>query len=265
MSVIEFRGITKIFRLAHEPRRSLKDSLVKIFKPRKYEKFKALDNVSFKIEKGEFVSFIGSNGCGKSTLLKILAGIYKPTSGSVMVREKVTPFIELGIGFDGELTARENIYLYGAILGLSRRQVTERFDKIVEFSELERFIDTPLRSFSSGMQVRLAFATAIQSESPILIFDEVLAVGDASFQEKCFDYFDKIRQEKKTIIFVSHQLASVEEFSDRVFWIKDGKIVMEGSPNVVVSAYESSLGAKDLAKREERVKKEAAHLHRVAK
>jgi len=240
MGVIEAHNLTKIFRVPHEPVRSVKESLNTLFARKRYEKFKALQDINFEIAPGEFVSIIGHNGCGKSTLLRMIAGIYRTTSGKLIVRDKVSPFLELGVGFNEDLTARENIFLYGAILGLSRREVHDKFDEIVRFSELERFIDTRLRNFSSGMYVRLAFATAIQSDAPILLFDEVLAVGDERFQKKCFALFEKMKQQEKTIVFVSHDLGSVKRFSDRVILLNHGKKVMEGPAEPVISAYQSA-------------------------
>ncbi|MDP2587383.1 MAG: ABC transporter ATP-binding protein [bacterium] len=241
MAIIECSNLTKVFRLAHEPRRSVKESLAAMLRPRVYEQFKAIDNVSLSVAPGEFISLIGPNGCGKSTLLKIIAGIYQPTSGELTVRDRISPFLELGVGFNYDLTARENIYVYGSILGLSRRQVNEKFDDIVRFSELERFIDTPLRNFSSGMYVRLAFATAVQSDAPILLFDEVLAVGDERFQRKCFALFEKMKYQEKTIVFVSHTMDSVMRFSDRVILMDRGKKIMEGPPEQVVTAYKANM------------------------
>ncbi|MFH0830452.1 MAG: ABC transporter ATP-binding protein [Parcubacteria group bacterium] len=241
MPIIECKNVTKVFRVPHEPRRSVKENLTSILRPRRWEQFKALDNISFDVTPGEFISIIGPNGCGKSTLLKIMAGIYQASSGKVIVRDRISPFLELGVGFNEDLTARENIYLYGAILGLSRREVHEKFDDIVRFSELERFIDTRLRNFSSGMYVRLAFATAIQSDAPIMLFDEVLAVGDESFQRRCYSLFEQMKRQEKTTIFVSHDLASVQRFSDRVILIERGKKIMEGPPQIVISAYKSRM------------------------
>jgi len=242
MALIESRNLTKVFKVPHEPVRSVKENLATIFRRRRYEQFKALENINFDVAPGEFVSIIGPNGCGKSTLLKIIAGIYQPSSGSLVVRDRVSPFLELGVGFNGDLTARENIYLYGAILGLTRREVSEKFEDIVRFSELERFIDTRLRNFSSGMYVRLAFATAIQSDAPILLFDEVLAVGDARFQQKCFALFERMKEQEKTIVFVSHDLGSVERFSDRVIFLDRGRKVMEGPAKLVIDAYKAQTG-----------------------
>ncbi|MFO0703050.1 MAG: ABC transporter ATP-binding protein [Candidatus Andersenbacteria bacterium] len=242
MPIIESHNLTKVFKVPHEPVRSVKENLATLFRRRSYEQFKALEDISFDVAPGEFVSIIGPNGCGKSTLLKIMAGIYQPTSGSLVVRDRVSPFLELGVGFNGDLTARENIYLYGAILGLTRREVSEKFDDIVRFAELERFIDTRLRNFSSGMYVRLAFATAIQSDAPILLFDEVLAVGDARFQQKCFALFERMKEQEKTIVFVSHDMASVERFSDRVILLDHGRKVMEGPAKLVIDAYKVQTG-----------------------
>jgi len=240
MPVIECINLTKTFKIPHEPIRSVKENLVSLFARKKYEKFEAVKNLDLEINQGEFVSIIGSNGCGKSTLLKLIAGIYEPTSGEVKVQQRMASFLELGVGFNGELTARENVFLYGAILGLSRREMKKRFNTIVEFSELERFLDTKLRNFSSGMYVRLAFATAVQSDAPIMLFDEVLAVGDVHFQKKCFALFEKMMREKKTIIYVTHDLGTVERFSDRVLWLNSGEKKMEGVAKEVVKKYKSS-------------------------
>ena len=242
MPIIESRNLTKVFKVPHEPVRSVKENLATIFRRRRYEQFKALEKVSFDVAPGEFVSIIGPNGCGKSTLLKIIAGIYTPTAGSLVVRDRVSPFLELGVGFNGDLTARENIYLYGAILGLTRREVHEKFDDIVRFSELERFVDTRLRNFSSGMYVRLAFATAIQGDAPILLFDEVLAVGDARFQQKCFALFERMKEQEKTIVFVSHDMGSVQRFSDRVILLDRGRKALEGPAKLVIDAYKAQTG-----------------------
>jgi ABC-2 type transport system ATP-binding protein len=214
--------LTKMFRVPVERSNSLRELAQRGFRPVAKRRFEALHDISIDIKRGEFFSVIGPNGSGKSTLLKIMAGIYRPTSGRVSVTGRLSPFIELGVGFNAELTARENIFLSAAILGLSRAQVAERFDEIVQFSELADFMDQKLKNYSSGMLVRLAFAVAIQAHADILLVDEVLAVGDASFQEKCFDVFRRFKAEGRTIVFVSHDMASVQEFSDRVLLLHRG-------------------------------------------
>jgi len=176
---------------------------------------------------------VGRNGSGKSTLLKLLSGIYTPTKGSITVKGKLTPFIELGVGFNPELSGRDNVYLNGALLGFSRAEMGEKYDEIVAFSELERFMDQKLKNYSSGMQVRLAFSIAIQTNTDILVLDEVLAVGDEAFQRKCFDYFKQIKAQKKTVILVTHDMASVRRFCNRAIMIDNGKVVADGQPEEV--------------------------------
>ena len=220
---ISIEHLTKVFRVPLERTTSLKQLAARGFRPAGSRRLEALQDVSIEITRGEFFSVIGPNGSGKSTLLKIMAGIYRPTSGRVSVTGLLSPFIELGVGFNAELTARENVFLSGAILGLSRSLVAERFDDIVRFSELSDFMDQKLKNYSSGMLVRLAFAVAIQAHADILLVDEVLAVGDASFQEKCFDVFRRFKKEGRTIIFVSHDMGSIQEFSDRVLILNHGR------------------------------------------
>lgn len=221
---VRVEHVSKTFKLPHEQAGSVKNVLVGLTRRRHgYEVQEVLKDVSFDIKKGEFFGIVGRNGSGKSTLLKILAGIYSPTSGSVTVNGKLTPFIELGVGFNPELTGRENVYLNGALLGFNRKEMDAMYDDIVEFAELEKFMDQKLKNYSSGMQVRLAFSVAIRAETDILLIDEVLAVGDQSFQEKCFEYFSKIKQSNKTIIFVTHDMNSIERFCDRVFVIDKKK------------------------------------------
>jgi len=202
-----------------------------------YENQKTLDNISLSVEEGEFLGIVGRNGSGKSTLLKILAGIYQPTSGNVEVQGKLVPFIELGVGFNPELTGRENVYLNGALLGFSKREVEARYDDIVAFAELERFMDQKLKNYSSGMQVRLAFSVAIMAEADILLIDEVLAVGDADFQRKCFEYFRSLKKQKKTVVFVTHSMDAVREYCDRAVLLDQSRIILEGAPNTVAEGY----------------------------
>jgi ABC-2 type transport system ATP-binding protein len=211
------KGINKTFRLPHEQHSGIKQKIVNSIKGvRGYDIQKVLTDISFEIKKGEFFGIVGRNGSGKSTLLKILAGIYVPDSGKVTINGSLTPFIELGVGFNPELTGRENIYLNGALLGFSQSQVDDMYDSIVDFAELAKFMDQKLKNYSSGMQVRLAFSIAIKADTDILLFDEVLAVGDENFQKKCLNVFRDLKAQGKTIILVSHSTGDIEKFCDRV-------------------------------------------------
>ena len=220
---IHVAGLSKTFKIPHEHRNTLREYFVHPFHRTTYELNRVLSDISFSVEFGEFFGIIGPNGSGKSTLLKILAGIYRADSGRVEISGALSPFIELGVGFNGELTARDNIEINGALLGLTKREVRARFDHIIAFAELERFVDQKLKNFSSGMQVRLAYSIAIQAPFDILLLDEVLAVGDQSFQEKCFDTFERMREEGKTVVLVTHALDSVTRFCDRVLLLVDGE------------------------------------------
>jgi ABC-type polysaccharide/polyol phosphate transport system ATPase subunit len=205
-----------------------------------YEEQRALDNINFHVETGEFFGIIGPNGSGKSTLLKIIAGIYRQDSGTVQVNGLLSPFIELGVGFNPELTGRDNIRINGTLLGLSRRELQARYDEIVAFSELERFVDQKLKNYSSGMQVRLAYAIAIQVDFDVLLLDEVLAVGDESFQQKCFDTFRRFREEGKTIVLVTHNLGILDEFAERALLIDGGIQRAIGAPAEVIDHYRAA-------------------------
>jgi ABC-2 type transport system ATP-binding protein len=231
--------VSKIFKLPHEKKTSLKSVLVSVARQgaKGYELQKALNNVSLEVKKGEFFGIVGRNGSGKSTLLKLLAGIYAPTKGEVHIGGSLTPFIELGVGFNPELTGRENVYLNGALLGFSRREVEAMYDEIVEFAEIERFMDQKLKNYSSGMQVRLAFSIATRSKSDILLIDEVLAVGDAAFQAKCFDYFLKLKEQKQTIVFVTHDMSAVKQFCDRAMMLHEGRVMLIDTPQKVALEY----------------------------
>jgi ABC-type polysaccharide/polyol phosphate transport system ATPase subunit len=241
-NAIEVRELTKTFSLPHEHRTTFKEHFLHPFRRIDYELNEALVDVSFEVEAGEFFSIIGPNGSGKSTLLKILAGIYRASSGELRVDGKLSAFIELGVGFNPELTARDNVRINATLLGLSKRDLEERYDEIVAFAELERFMDQKLKNFSSGMQVRLAYAIAIQVTFDILLLDEVLAVGDAEFQEKCMQTFEQIRAAGKTIVFVSHDLGAVKYFSDRVLYIDRGRAVALGPAEEVVACYHDAHG-----------------------
>lgn len=234
---ISVDGLSKVFRIPHEKHTTLKAAVLNVMRKRKYTEFQALDNISFEVKKGEFFGVIGRNGCGKSTLLKIIAGIYVPTSGKVKIDGRISPFLELGVGFNPELTARENIFLGGSIHGLSRKEIEDKFDKIVEFSELQEFIDMKLKNYSSGMQVRLAFALAIHAHAEILLMDEVLAVGDSNFQNKCLEEFNSYREQGKTVILVTHDIGVVQRYCDRAMLLRNGKIVNIGKPEDVGNEY----------------------------
>ncbi len=235
---ISVKGLHKDFKLPHEKKNSLKERILFFNKKTTYDKLHALRDINFEIEKGEFFGIVGRNGSGKSTLLKIMGGIYQPTKGELSVNGTLTPFIELGIGFNPELTGRENVYLNGAILGLTRKEIVAKYDEIVQFAELEKFMDQKLKNYSSGMQVRLAFAIAIQAHNDILLIDEVLAVGDANFQRKCFKVFREIKKSGKTVVFVTHAMEMVEEFCDRALMIQDSKIVAMGDPREIALRYQ---------------------------
>lgn len=236
---ISVKGVSKNFRLPHEKVTSIKSGVVGVFRKRNknIETQHALKDVSFNVEKGEFFGIVGRNGSGKSTLLKIISEIYRPNKGSVQVNGSLVPFIELGVGFNPELSGRENVYLNGALLGFSKKQIDAMYNDIVEFAELERFMDQKLKNYSSGMQVRLAFSVAIRAESDILVLDEVLAVGDAAFQQKCFDYFEEMRRSNKTVILVTHDMGAVQRFCDRALLIKSGRIAKIGKPLDVAEDY----------------------------
>jgi lipopolysaccharide transport system ATP-binding protein len=238
VDAIVVKYLWKSFRLPHEKRNTLFESITGIFDGKQgYEEFVALKDINFTVKKGEAIGIIGENGCGKSTLLKVIAHIFRPTKGSVKINGKITPFLELGVGFQPGLTAKDNIFIYGAIMGLSDREIAARLEEILDFSGLKRFEDTKLKNFSSGMQVRLAFATAIQTDPEILLMDEVLAVGDMEFQQKCMDVFQRYIKEKKTIVFVSHDLNSVRRFCSKALLLRHGEQVAFGDTNEIIDKY----------------------------
>jgi ABC-type polysaccharide/polyol phosphate transport system ATPase subunit len=234
---IEATGISKSFVLPHQVTSTLKEHFLHPFHRSTFERQQALRDVSFSIETGEFFGIIGLNGGGKSTLLKIIAGIYPPDSGTVTVHGQLSPFIELGVGFNPNLNGRDNIRVNATLLGLSGRELDERFDSILEFAELERFVDQKLKNYSSGMQLRLAYSIAIQVPFDVLLLDEVLAVGDQEFQQKCFATFEQMRADGKTIVFVSHDLQSVGRFCDRALLLERGEIRTIGPAADVVAEY----------------------------
>lgn len=235
---VTIENICKNFLLPHEKKTSLKSVFTSLFGGKTtFTQQHALDGINFEIKKGEFFGIVGRNGSGKSTLLKIIAGIYQPTKGNVKVNGKLVPFIELGVGFNPELTGRENVFLNGSILGFTRKQIQKNYKQIVEFAELEDFMDQKLANYSSGMQVRLAFACATKAEADILLIDEVLAVGDADFQRKCFDYFKKLKKENVTVVFVTHDMGAVREFCDRAILIDKTKLITIDDPEKIARKY----------------------------
>lgn len=237
---ISVKHVAKDFLLPHQKTTSIKSGLLNSFKKKNknVEVQHALKDISFEVKKGEFFGIVGRNGSGKSTLLKIIAEIYKPTKGSVKKDGKLVPFIELGVGFNPDLTGRENVYLNGALLGFSTREIDVMYDEIVEFAELEEFMDQKLKNYSSGMQVRLAFSVAIKAEGDILVLDEVLAVGDEAFQRKCDEYFKSIKKDKtKTIVLVTHSMDAVRRFCDRALFIHDGVVKAIGATEDIANQY----------------------------
>jgi len=234
---IRVNQVEKTFKLPTERQSSLKSKLIN-FNKKGYHTQRTLKGVTFEVKKGEFLGIVGRNGSGKSTLLKLISGIYSPTAGSIDISGKLVPFIELGVGFSPELSGRDNVYLNGALLGFSRSEVDEMYDEIVEFAELHEFMDQKLKNYSSGMQVRLAFSIAIKVDTDILVLDEVLAVGDAAFQQKCFDYFMNLKQQKKTVILVTHDMGAVRLYCDRAIMIEGGEIKKQGTPEQVAASYQ---------------------------
>ncbi len=234
---ISVKNLSKTFKIPHKKIDSMRGAFVNIFKQKTYEEFKALENISFEVKKGEFLGIIGRNGSGKSTLLKILAGVYTGDSGEVIINGRISPFLELGIGFNPELSGRDNIYLNATVLGLSKREIDKRFDSIVDFSEIRRFIDQQVKNYSSGMKARLAFSVAIHADREILLMDEVLAVGDIVFQTKCFNVFRQFKNNGRTVVLVTHSMSEVEEFCDRAIILDKSRIINSGDPVQMVKAY----------------------------
>ncbi|NCA77620.1 MAG: ABC transporter ATP-binding protein [Alphaproteobacteria bacterium] len=229
--------VSKCFEIPQERRNTIREKVIGFRKKTIYERYNALDDVSLEIRKGEFFGIIGRNGSGKSTLLKIIAGIYSSDSGTVRVNGQVSPFLELGVGFNPELSGKDNIFLNGTILGLTFKEIEKKYPKILEFSELERFIHLKVKNYSSGMQVRLAFSVAIHANKEILLMDEVLAVGDSNFQSKCLTEFINFKHQRKTIILVTHDMATAQKYCDRLMLLRNGKEVLTGSSREVASEY----------------------------
>lgn len=241
-NAIIIENVSKHFKIPHEKKRTVFENIVGIFKGKNgYEEFWALRDVTFTIKKGDTIGIIGENGSGKSTLLKIIAGVLYPDSGKIKVNGIIAPFLELGVGFQPELSAKENVYLYGAIMGIRKKEITKRYDEIFEFAELKKFESMKLKNFSSGMTMRLAFSTAIYTNPDIFLIDEVLAVGDESFQKKCLEKFEEFKRDRKTIILVSHDLDSVKNICKNAILLSNGKIVSFGESKKVIDDYHKLL------------------------
>lgn len=241
MSVIKFRDVNKSFRIYKNKANSLKEQLiVNIFKKRKLEveEYKVLENINFDIEKGETIGIIGQNGAGKSTTLKLIAKILYPDTGEIEVKGKISSLIEVGAGFHPDLSGRENVYLYASIIGVSKKEVDERYDDIVKFAEIEEFMDSPVKNYSSGMYMRLAFSVSVHVDPEILLIDEVLAVGDANFQEKCINKIQEFKKKGKTIVFVSHDMNAIKLICDRVFFIHKGGRMVQGTTEEMIKLYD---------------------------
>jgi len=234
---IEVNGLEKAFRVPHHQISTLKERALHPLRRTEYDELQVLKGISFSVARGEFFGIVGRNGSGKSTLLKCLAEIYRPDGGSIRVAGRVAPFIELGVGFNPDLTARDNVLINAVMMGLPPREARSRIDAIIAFAELEAFTEMKLKNYSSGMQVRLAFSTMIHTEADVLLIDEVLAVGDAAFQQKCFDVFYDLRDRGKTLVFVTHDMTAVERFCHRAMLVSEGRIEMLGDPEEVSRLY----------------------------
>ena len=242
---VEVKDVSKRFRIYHERRNSVYETVVGWFSKKKYyENIQVLQNVSFNVKKGEMFGIVGRNGAGKTTLLRIIAGIYKPDSGSVIVNGSLIPFLGLGTGFQVDLTARANVIQYGILLGFKKKEIAERVDEVMKFAELERFADIKLKNFSSGMYARLAFSTAIQVDPDVLIIDEALLVGDLGFQQKCFETINNFKNNGKAIILVTHDMQIIQSFCDRAMFLDQGIIESIGDPAEVIQAYKLVLSKK---------------------
>ena len=238
---ITLTSVSKTFLIPHERRDTLKENFLRFFHKKNYEKFNALEAIDLQIMPGDFLGIVGKNGSGKSTLLKIIAGIYMPSNGKVKVQGHIAQFLELGIGFQPELTARENIYVNATLLGMDRKEINKKFKEIIQFAEIENFLDLKIKNYSSGMKARLAFSIAKEADADIYLCDEVLAVGDEQFQQKCLEVFKVWKQQGKTIILVSHNASLIEQFCNQAILLEHGKIIINDKPQKVVDYYHKAL------------------------
>ena len=260
---VHIRDLHKTFLIPHQRVSTIKERVLHPLRRSTHDALHVLDGIGFEVAPGEFFGIVGRNGSGKSTLLKCLAGIYKADSGEIVVRGRLAPFIELGVGFNFELTARENVVLNAVLMGVNPRQARERFDHIVEFAELGEFVDLKLKNYSSGMQVRLAFAVMVESDADVMLIDEVLAVGDAAFQQKCLDVFYRLREAGKTILLVTHDMSMVERFCHRALMLRDGSIELMGDPATVGRRYLQVNFAETIGLEFERIDAPAASVREV--
>lgn len=245
---IEIKNVSKEFVLPQNKNTTLKQAVVNIIKKDNKTILNVLNDITFNVHKGDFFGIVGRNGSGKSTLLKLIAGVYEPTKGNIYVHGGLSPFIELGVGFNPELSGRDNVYLNGALLGFTHKQVNAMYDDIVAFAELEPFMDQKLKNYSSGMQIRLAFSIAIKADNEIMLFDEVLAVGDAAFQEKCIKQFEEFKSEGKTIVLVTHDMGTVNRFCNKALLLNRGKIEFFGAPNKATEKYNKLNNIEEVSK-----------------
>lgn len=236
-TAISLKNVSKSFNIYYDKTNSIKEKVVYALQRKKREKRQILKKINLDIKKGESVALIGTNGSGKSTLLKLMTKIIYPNEGTIETKGKLTSLLELGAGFHPDFTGRENIYFNASIFGLTRKQIDERIEDIIKFSELDNFIDSPVRTYSSGMYMRLAFSVAINVDADILLIDEILAVGDEHFQQKCFSKMEELREQGKTMVFVTHSLGAVKRLCSRTVWLSDGIIKMDGKSDDVIDSY----------------------------
>lgn len=253
---ISISHVTKAFKIFHDKPLTLKERLLRL-RSNEFSMFNAVNDVTFDIKKGETLALIGHNGCGKSTLLKLITKILYPDQGEIKVNGRISSLIELGAGFHPDFTGRENIYTNASIFGLSRREINEKLDEIIQFSELGEFIDNPVRTYSSGMYMRLAFSVAINVDPEILLIDEILSVGDANFQKKCFDRIEGFKNNGATIVIVTHDLGTIEKICDRVIWLDKGRIIEQGEPDRIINLYQQHMNKKFVELRQEEFEQQA--------
>ena len=235
--IITFQNVSKVFRLPHQKKHTLKEHALHLFHRKDIEPFYSLRDINFSVRRGECLGIIGKNGSGKSTLLRLIGGIYPPTTGNITVKGTIAPFIEIGVGFQGDMSGKDNVYLYGSIMGLHRNEIKKKYHDIVQFAGIENFMDQKLRHYSSGMQVRLAFSILVHVNVDILLIDEALAVGDEDFQKKCLTKIEEFKKMKKTIIFISHNSDQIARVCDSCLWLEQGIIKATSQDTIALNLY----------------------------